>query len=175
MRTVCIHTLCTVSIKGKHEWQVACWKTSQLIPRSSIFAGTPPPRPNVQRSYGQTFGDIGHVDADGYLYLTDRLDDMIISGDVNIYPQEIEAALRGTPGVWDVAVVGVPDARFGERPVAFVVPDRHALSDPAGLRATIERQCAEDWAATSVPMRSTSSTTCRAPPPASRCAGRCAT
>ncbi len=72
----------------------------------------------------QTFGDIGHVDADGYLYLTDRLDDMIISGGVNLYPQEIEAALREAPGVWDVAVVGVPDERFGERPVAFVVPAR---------------------------------------------------
>ena len=90
----------------------------------------------------QTFGDIGHVDADGYLYLTDRLDDTIISGGVNIYPQEIETALRETPGVWDVAVVGVPDARFGERPVAFVVPDRRAASDPAGLRAAIERLCA---------------------------------
>jgi fatty-acyl-CoA synthase len=72
----------------------------------------------------QTFGDIGHVDEEGYLYLTDRLDDMIISGGVNVYPQEIETAIREVPGVWDCAVVGVEDARFGERPVAFVVPVR---------------------------------------------------
>lgn len=77
----------------------------------------------------QTFGDIGHVDSDGYLYLTDRLDDMIISGGVNVYPQEIEAVLREAPGVWDCAVVGVPDSRFGERPVAFVVPARSGALD----------------------------------------------
>lgn len=85
----------------------------------------------------QTFGDIGHVDADGYLYLTDRLDDMIISGGVNLYPQEIEAVLRDAPGVWDVAVVGVPDERFGERPVAFVVPDRSCAADRQALLAAL--------------------------------------
>jgi fatty-acyl-CoA synthase len=72
----------------------------------------------------QTFGDLGHVDREGFLYLTDRQDDMIISGGVNLYPQEIEAAIRNVPGVWDCAVVGVPDERFGERPVAFIVPVR---------------------------------------------------
>lgn len=77
----------------------------------------------------QTFGDMGHVDAQGWLYLTDRQDDMIISGGVNVYPQEIEAALREVQGVWDCAVVGVPDDRFGERPVAFVVATRHAQGD----------------------------------------------
>jgi acyl-CoA synthetase (AMP-forming)/AMP-acid ligase II len=88
----------------------------------------------------QTFGDVGHVDADGYLYLTDRLDDTIISGGVNVYPQEIEAAIRDVPGVWDCAAVGVPDERFGERPVAFVVPVRE-LSDTASLRDAIRRHC----------------------------------
>jgi long-chain acyl-CoA synthetase len=68
----------------------------------------------------QTLGDIGCLDADGYLYLTDRMDDMIISGGVNIYPQEIEAAILELLEVVDCAVVGAPDAAFGERPVAFV-------------------------------------------------------
>jgi fatty-acyl-CoA synthase len=77
----------------------------------------------------QTFGDIGHVDAEGWLYLTDRLDDMIISGGVNVYPQEIEAVLGDVPGVWECAVVGVADERFGERPVAFVVPQRDVDTD----------------------------------------------
>jgi acyl-CoA synthetase (AMP-forming)/AMP-acid ligase II len=86
----------------------------------------------------QTFGDIGHVDADGYLYLTDRLDDTIISGGVNLYPQEIETVIRNVPGVWDCAVVGVADERFGERPVAFVVPCRDA---PATLLADVHRHC----------------------------------
>ncbi len=87
----------------------------------------------------QSFGDMGHVDDQGYLYLTDRQDDMIISGGVNIYPQEIEAAIRSAPGVWDCAVVGVPDARFGERPVAFVVPLR-APARP-DLVGEVRRHC----------------------------------
>ncbi len=86
----------------------------------------------------QTLGDIGHVDADGYLYLTDRADDMIISGGVNVYPQEIEAAIRDVPGVWDCAVVGVPDDRFGERPVAFIVPIAHeALTGVGGAPGSV--------------------------------------
>ncbi len=87
----------------------------------------------------QSFGDLGHVDHDGYLYLTDRQDDMIISGGVNIYPQEIEAAIRGAAGVWDCAVVGVPDARFDERPVAFVVPLRAPAR--ADLVGEVRRHC----------------------------------
>ena len=81
----------------------------------------------------QTFGDMGHLDADGWLYLTDRQDDMIISGGVNVYPQEIEAAMREVPGVWECAVVGVSDERFGERPVAFVVAERDAAHDGDAL------------------------------------------
>ncbi len=85
----------------------------------------------------QTFGDLGHVDAEGWLYLTDRLDDMIISGGVNVYPQEIEAAMLDVAGVWECAVVGVPDERFGERPVAFVVPTREAGDNTATLLARV--------------------------------------
>ena len=84
----------------------------------------------------QSFGDIGRVDAEGYLYLSDRQDDMIISGGVNIYPQEIEQAILELPGVWECAVVGVADERFGERPWAFVVAERDAK--PEALRAAIE-------------------------------------
>ena len=90
----------------------------------------------------QTFGDVGHVDTDGYLYLTDRLDDMIISGGVNVYPQEIEAVLREAPGVWDCAVIGQPDARFGERPVAFVVQARDAPLSLDALRIFCEARLA---------------------------------
>jgi long-chain acyl-CoA synthetase len=91
----------------------------------------------------QTLGDIGHVDADGYLYLSDRLDDMIISGGVNIYPQEVEAVLREAPGVWDCAVVGDHDERFGERPVAFVVPAAGAVDDEAAWLTGLNLHCAE--------------------------------
>ena len=61
-----------------------------------------------------TLGDIGHVDADGYLYLTDRASHMIITGGVNVYPREVEDLLLSHPAVQDAAVFGVPDEEFGE-------------------------------------------------------------
>ncbi|HEV2368222.1 MAG TPA: AMP-binding protein, partial [Acidimicrobiales bacterium] len=67
-----------------------------------------------------TVGDIGHLDGDGYLYLTDRASDMVIRGGVNIYPAEIEAVLHRHPLVVDCAVVGVPDERLGEELRALV-------------------------------------------------------
>jgi long-chain acyl-CoA synthetase len=70
-----------------------------------------------------TTGDIGYLDADGYLYLADRAIDMIISGGVNIYPAEIEGVLITHPAVRDVAVFGVPDEEFGEQVKAAVELD----------------------------------------------------
>jgi len=69
-----------------------------------------------------TLGDIGYVDRDGYLFLTDRKAHMIISGGVNIYPQEIEDVLISHPSVGDVAVFGVPDTEMGEQVKAVVQP-----------------------------------------------------
>ncbi len=69
-----------------------------------------------------TMGDVGHVDDEGYLFLSDRKDFMIISGGVNIYPQEVENLLIGHPGVADVAVFGVPHPDFGEEVKAVVQP-----------------------------------------------------
>ena len=67
-----------------------------------------------------TVGDLGYLDEDGYLFLTDRKAFMIISGGVNIYPQEIEDLFSLHPAVTDIAVIGVPDDEMGERVVAFV-------------------------------------------------------
>jgi long-chain acyl-CoA synthetase len=69
-----------------------------------------------------TIGDIGYLDAEGYLYLTDRQSNMIISGGVNIYPQETESHLVTHPKVYDVAVIGVPNDDLGEEVKAVVVP-----------------------------------------------------
>src|SRR5437764_5313247 len=69
-----------------------------------------------------TVGDVGYVDADGYLYLTDRATFMIISGGVNIYPQECEDLLITHPKVADAAVFGVPNADLGEEVKAVVQP-----------------------------------------------------
>jgi len=67
-------------------------------------------------------GDMGWLDAEGELYVAGRVDDMIISGGENVHPVEIEDVLARHPDVRDVAVVGEPDDRWGERVVAFVVP-----------------------------------------------------
>jgi long-chain acyl-CoA synthetase len=69
-----------------------------------------------------TVGDLGYLDPDGFLYLTDRQAFMIISGGVNIYPQEVEDLFSLHPAVFDIAVLGVPDDEMGERVVAFVQP-----------------------------------------------------
>jgi fatty-acyl-CoA synthase len=73
-------------------------------------------------------GDVGHLDDDGFLYLTDRKKDMIISGGENIASSEVERVIYELPQVREVAVIGMPDARWGERPVAVVV-----LADSAAL------------------------------------------
>ena len=67
-----------------------------------------------------TVGDVGYLDEDGYLYISDRKKDMIISGGANIFPAEIEAALIEMPEVFDCAVFGAPNAEFGEMIVAAV-------------------------------------------------------
>jgi acyl-CoA synthetase (AMP-forming)/AMP-acid ligase II len=66
-------------------------------------------------------GDAGYLDSDGYLFIHDRVKDMIISGGENIYPAEVENALFSHPGVADVAVIGVPDERWGEAVKAVIV------------------------------------------------------
>ncbi|MFX3624157.1 MAG: fatty acid--CoA ligase [Ectobacillus sp.] len=73
-------------------------------------------------------GDLGYMDKDGYLYVADRVDDMIISGGVNIYPREIEDFLHGHEGILDVAVLGEPDELWGERVVAVVVKKDESLT-----------------------------------------------
>lgn len=66
-------------------------------------------------------GDVGHLDEDGFLFITDRIKDMIVAGGVNIYPAEIEAALLAHPAVESCAVIGIPHEDLGEQPLAFVV------------------------------------------------------
>jgi bile acid-coenzyme A ligase len=86
-----------------------------------------------------TFGDMGHFDADGYLYVDDRRSDMIVSGGANVFPAEVEAALSSHPDVADVVVVGVQDPEWGRRVHAIVQLTPTASVDGADLR-TYARQ-----------------------------------
>ena len=84
------------------------------------YLGQDDKRREIERDGYISIGDVGRVDAEGYLYLSDRARDMVISGGVNIYPAEIEASLLELPGVRDVAVFGIPDDSFGEALAAHV-------------------------------------------------------
>ena len=89
---------------------------------------------------GRTFlrsGDIGKLDDDGFLYILDRKKDMIVSGGFNVFPKDIEALIGGHDDVSDVAVIGIPHPKWGEAPLALVVPKPDAEIDTAALR---------DWA-----------------------------
>jgi long-chain acyl-CoA synthetase len=92
-----------------------------------------------------TLGDIGYQDEEGYLYLTDRKAHMIISGGVNIYPQEAENVLINHPAVLDVAVIGVPNEDFGEEVKAVVQPAPDA-SPSAELEAELLAYCRDQLA-----------------------------
>jgi len=81
-----------------------------------------------------TLGDVGYVDEDGYVYITDRIADMVVSGGVNLYPAESEKVLITHPGVAEVAVIGVPHPDLGESLLALVVPVGDP-PDPARLEA----------------------------------------
>ena len=87
-------------------------------------------------------GDIGYLDADGFLYLCDRAKDMIISGGANIYPAEIEAELHKMPGVADCGVFGIPDEEFGEAVCAVVQPMPGAELSERDVRAYLRERMA---------------------------------
>ena len=86
-------------------------------------------------------GDLGYLDADGYLFLVGRSDDVINRGGEKIYPREIEEILLAQPGVRSAAVIGATDEVLGERPVAYVVPDVTAGADE--VEARLRTVCAE--------------------------------
>jgi acyl-CoA synthetase (AMP-forming)/AMP-acid ligase II len=87
-------------------------------------------------------GDIGYMDAGGYIFLLDRKNDLIIRGGQNIYPTEIESVLRKYPGVADVAAVGVPSLEWDEVPIAFIVSTDGAELDMVDLIASCSAELA---------------------------------
>lgn len=112
--------------------------------------------PNITRGYlnnpdetrsafwGQWYrsGDVGVFDEDGYLFIVDRLKDMIITGGENVYPREVEEILYTLPEVLECAVIGLPDAEYGERVTAFIVPQAGQRIDSPTLKAHLKTRLA---------------------------------
>jgi len=106
----------------------------------SEYHGDPGKTAAVANERGwRTVGDVGYLEEDGYLYLTDRAGNLIISGGVNIYPQEIENVLILHPDVLDAAVLGVPDPEMGEQVKAVVQVGELGAADLAGGAELAER------------------------------------
>jgi long-chain acyl-CoA synthetase len=100
----------------------------------------PEARAELQRGDLVATGDLGWLDEEGFLYLSDRKKDLVISGGVNLYPAEIEAVLLTLDGVADCAVFGIPDAEFGEALAAVVEPQRDARLTADSLRAALSNR-----------------------------------
>jgi acyl-CoA synthetase (AMP-forming)/AMP-acid ligase II len=97
--------------------EIIC-RTAQIM---KGYWNLPQETANVLKGGWLHTGDAGYLDEEGFLYIYDRVKDMIVSGGENIYPAEVESALYGHPAIADVAVIGVPDERWGEAVKAIVV------------------------------------------------------
>ncbi len=106
------------------------------------YVNSPEARRAVERDGLITMGDVGYLDEDGYLFICDRAADMVISGGVNIYPAQIEAALMTLPGIADCAVFGIPDAEFGEALAAAVQPEPGRTVTEEDVRQHLEGEVA---------------------------------
>lgn len=115
---------CAIHIVGEDGGELPPGEVGTVYFESTIgfeYHGDPGKTAAARHERGwTTLGDVGYVDDDGFLYLTDRKAHMIVSGGVNIYPQEVENVLVEHPAVEDVAVIGVPDPEFGEQVKAVV-------------------------------------------------------
>ena len=107
------------------------------------YHNKPEKRIEIERDGFITSGDVGYIDEDGYVFISDRKRDMVISGGVNIYPAEIEAALHALPGVHDCAVFGIPDDEFGEALMAVIEPQAGASIDADAIRAQLRATLAD--------------------------------
>jgi len=131
------------SMPSTHPGEI--WVRGETVMRSYLTQRGDNPRPD---GWLRT-GDIGTLDAQGRLYVHDRRSDLIISGGENVYPAEVEAVLAEHPAIAEVAVAGVPDASFGQRPAAWFTT-RSGTSDPSTEELT--HHCRERLAGFKIPV-----------------------
>jgi long-chain acyl-CoA synthetase len=99
------------------------------------YYGKPKETAEAFRSGWFHTGDIGKIDEDGYIYIVDRVKDMIIRGGFNVYPREVEEVLMSHPAVSLAAVIGIPDEEYGEEIKAFIVPKAETEISPDDIIA----------------------------------------
>jgi acyl-CoA synthetase (AMP-forming)/AMP-acid ligase II len=118
-------TAVRVRIVDDDDREVPPGASGEIVVRGDLvmrgYWGKPEATAETLRNGWLHTGDVGHLDADGYLYITDRKKDMIISGGSNIYPREVEEVICAHPAVHEVAVIGIPDEKWGELVRAMVV------------------------------------------------------
>lgn len=118
-------TICDVKIFDDAGREVPPGVVGEIVNRGNVMMGydkNPQATAEAVRNGWYHTGDLGKKDEEGFIYLVDRKKDMIVSGGENVYSREVEEALALHPGVFEVAVVGLPDERWGERVTAVVVP-----------------------------------------------------
>ena len=97
----------------------------------------------VMRNDWLLTGDIGHQDAEGYFFITDRKKDMLLVNGINVYPREIEEVIYRFPGIREAAVIGIPDAKKGEQPLAFVSANEGSVIDEKALQQFLREKLAD--------------------------------
>jgi long-chain acyl-CoA synthetase len=137
----------SIKIVGDDGKEVAAGVTGKICARHELtqlftYINRESDRRAIEYDGYVTVGDIGYLDHEGYLYVSDRRTDLVLSGGVNIYPAEIEQVLIGMPGVADCAVFGVPDAEFGQSLVAAVQTHGEASLTAQQVRDFLARKLA---------------------------------
>jgi len=136
-----------VSIQDERGHQLGPNQTGEVCVRGgNVMMGywnQPEATATVMRGDWLLTGDIGHRDDEGYFYITDRKKDMLLVNGINVYPREIEEVIHQFPGVKETAVIGIPDARKGEQPLAFVAPSEGVQLDPRALGHFVREKLAD--------------------------------
>ncbi|MCH7488812.1 MAG: AMP-binding protein, partial [Chloroflexi bacterium] len=135
-----------VRIENANDAAVAAGETGEIVVRGPTvtpgYLNNPDATAQALRDGWLHTGDIGYVDTDGYLYVLDRRDDLIVSGGENVYPTEVEEALCAHPAVLEAAVISLPDEEWGARVAAAVALRDGATADVNELTAFCRRRLA---------------------------------
>ncbi|MEQ1504157.1 MAG: long-chain-fatty-acid--CoA ligase [Myxococcota bacterium] len=148
---------CEIRIVDADGVEVPCGQPGEIVVRGPNvtpgYYGRPDASADAVRGGWLHTGDIGRIDAAGYVTVVDRLKDMILVGGENVYPSEVEAVLRSHPAVADVAVVGIPHRVWGEEVLAVVVAGPDAPEDDGALEVAVIRHARAELAQFKCPTR----------------------